>query len=160
MNLYKEKKILIYLLNAATLTAFIVLLAGGLIDKNMMCALFVRTSYFIIFAILTIWAVQAVLLLKTMNFSAKTFLKKYWHGLAASLILTVLIFVSVEVKFKTLSDETNLLSVSMSMLSNKTPYNATMGKYYYGNFNSINNEIEKNDWHEQKIKSCIPKIPV
>jgi hypothetical protein len=143
MNFSKAGKILIYLLNAATITAFIVLLAGGLVEDIMMLALFVRTSYFIIFAILIIWAVQAFLLVKTLNFSAKTFLKKYWHGLVTSLILTVLIFVSVEVKFKTLSDETNLLSVSLSMLSNKTPFNATMGKYYYGNFNSVNNEIEK-----------------
>jgi hypothetical protein len=143
MNLYKAKKIIIYLLNTAALIAFIILLAYGLGDKKSMTALFVHTSYYIIFAVLIVWAVQAVLLIKTLKFSAKTFLKNYWPGLLMSLILTVFIFISVEVKFKTLSDETNLLSVSFSMLNDKTPYNATMGKYYYGNFNSINNEIEK-----------------
>ena len=143
MSLYKAKKITIYLLNSAVLVVFIILLAYSLKDKKIMSNLFAYTSYYMISAILIIWVVQTVLLIKTLNFSTKTFSRKYWPGLLTSLILTVLIFLSVEVKFKTLSDETNLLSVSMSMLNDKICYNATMGKYYYGNFNSINNEIEK-----------------
>ena len=143
MSLYKAKKTAIYLLNSAVLAVFVILLAYSIKDKKTMSSLFAHTSYYIISAILIIWVAQAVLLIKTLNFSTKTFLRKYWPGLLTSLILTVLVFLSVEVKFKTLSDETNLLSVSMSMLNDKTCYNTTMGKYYYGNFNSINNEIEK-----------------
>ncbi len=139
----QKRKLALYLFNLAALIVFISLFGYSLASKKTMYSLFSYTSYYLISAILIIWLVQTVLLIKNLNFSTKTFLTKYWRGLLISLILTVLVFISVEVKFKTLSDETNLLSVSMSMLNNKTCYNATMGKYYYGNFNSINNEIEK-----------------
>lgn len=139
----QKSKLALYLFNLAAVIAFISLLGYSQTSKKAMYNLFVYTSYYLISVILIIWVVQAVLLIKTLNLSIKTFLRKYWSGLLISLILTVLVFVSVGVKFKTLSDETNLLSVSMSMLNDKTCYNTTMGKYYYGNYNSINNEIEK-----------------
>ncbi|MBN1622677.1 MAG: glycosyltransferase family 39 protein, partial [Endomicrobiales bacterium] len=140
---FQKSKLALYLFNLASVIAFIFLLVYSLTSKKAMYNLFVYSSYYLISVILIIWVVQATLLIKTLNFSIKTFLRKYWSGLLISLILTVLVFISVGAKFKTLSDETNLLSVSMSMLNDKTCYNSTMGKYYYDNFNSINNEIEK-----------------
>ena len=40
-----------------------------------------------------------------------------------------------DIFFKTLSDETNMLSVSRSLLTQKKAYNVTEGVYYYQNFN-------------------------
>ena len=139
----QKSKLPLYLFNLTAVIAFISMLSCSLANKGTMCNLFVYASYYLILLIFMIWVIQAVLLIKTLNLSIKTFLRKYWFGFFISLILTVLVFLSIEVRFKTLSDETNLLSISNSMLNDKTCYNATMGKNYYGNFNSINNEIEK-----------------
>ncbi len=143
MSPHKAKKITIYLFNSAALAVFIILLIYSLKDKKTMSNLFAHTSYYIIFLLLTIWAIQTGLFIKSLNPSLKALTIKYGLGILTALVLTIVVFVSVDVQFKTLSDETNLLSVSMSMLNDKTCYNSTMGKYYYGNFNSINNEMEK-----------------
>ena len=132
-----------YLLNPAALSAFLFLLIYSLISKEIMTKLFLHTSYYLILLMMIVWTIQAVLFLKTANFSLKLLLKKHWAGILIALVLTALVFVSVQVGFKTLSDETNLLSVSMAMLTDKISANYTMGKYYYGNFNPINSELEK-----------------
>jgi len=132
-----------YLLNPAALSAFLFLLIYSLTSKEIMTKLFLHTSYYLILLMMIVWTIQAVLFLKAVNFSLKLLLKKHWAGILIALVLTSLIFVSVQVGFKTLSDETNLLSVSMAMLTDKISANYTMGKYYYGNFNPINSELEK-----------------
>jgi hypothetical protein len=99
-------------------------------------------SYYIIFLLLVLWVFQTAVLLRTLSVSLSRLLRDYWPGILASLVLTSLVFVSVKVGLKTLSDETNLLSVSRSMATNKTVYNTTMAKFYYGNLNPINYEIE------------------
>lgn len=142
MSILKTKRAL-YLFSLAALSAFLFLLIYSLTSKEIMTKLFLHTSYYLILLMMIVWTIQAVLFLKTANFSLKLLLKKHWAGILIALILTSLIFVSVQVGFKTLSDETNLLSVSMAMLTDKISANYTMGKYYYGNFNPINREIEK-----------------
>ena len=52
-------------------------------------------------------------------------------------VLTFMIFASNHFFYKTLSDETNLLSVSRSLLIEKRAYNVTEGLYYYGNFQPL-----------------------
>ncbi len=139
----QKTKIVQYVFNLIALAAFSALLIYSLINRKIMFSLFTHISYYLIFLTFIAWAVQTVLLIKSLNISIKAFLEKYWPGIVIALIMTSLIFVSVAVNFKTLSDETNLLSVSFSMLNDKTVLNTTMGKYYYGNLNPINREIEK-----------------
>lgn len=142
MNIQKSK-IAIYLFNLIALIAFFVLLIYSLADRKAMFGLFSSVSYYLIFLILVVWVIQTVLLIKSLNISIKALLQKYWPGILVALIMTSLVFASVRVGFKTLSDETNLLSVSASMLNDKTVLNTTMAKNYYGNLNPINSEIEK-----------------
>jgi hypothetical protein len=98
------------------------------------------TAYYIIFSLFLVWIIQICLFCKSINFSIIFFIKKYWVGILCSLVMTIVVFSSVEVKFKTLSDETNLLSISKSMLEQKNCFNVTQGKYYYNRFYSIDND--------------------
>ena len=98
---------------------------------------FGRKSFYIVFGLLFIWVMQLSKLVRVRRFSLPAFVSLHRWGLAMALALTVIAFVSVPVGFKTLSDETNLLSVSQSMVNEKTVWNATMGKFYYGNFNPV-----------------------
>ncbi len=104
---------------------------------------FAYGSYYLMLLIFVIWVAQTVLLLREANFSLIQLLKKHWIGVLTAFAITLFVFGSVKVGFKTLSDETNLLSIANSMLNDKTAYNGTMGKSYYGNLNVINNEIPK-----------------
>lgn len=139
----QKSKLALYLLNTAALAAFVCLLVYSLSSKEVMVWLFSNVSYYLISLIFILWAVQTALLLKTINFSLKEFLKKYWPGILTAFILTCLVFVSVEVKFKTLSDEAHLLSTSRCMADDKTAVDCTMAIYCFGNLNSIENIVPK-----------------
>jgi hypothetical protein len=139
----RKNKVALYLFNAAALAGFVCLLVYSLINRKNVKDLFYWTSYYFIFLLMIVWAVQTVLFLKGVQFSLKLLLKKYWPGILLALVLTVMVFASVHVRFKTLSDETNLLAISRAMTNDKACFNATMGKYYYGNLNDINYEVPK-----------------
>jgi hypothetical protein len=57
--------------------------------------------------------------------------------------LTVSISNSTPSTYRVLSDETNLLGVAKGFYDTKTADNVTMGKFYYGNFQATNREVEK-----------------
>ena len=139
----QKTKLGVYLFNLAALIGFLSLLIYSLTSREVMVDLFSYASYYLIFLLVILWVVQTVLFLKNLNFSLKLLLKKYWLGILTAFILTSLVFASVRVRFKTLSDETNLLSISRSMLNDKTIVNSTMGKFYYNNLNTLNSEIPK-----------------
>ena len=132
----------IWLLNLAGVVLFCVFLIWSMTSNDAMRMLFSRVSYYIIFLMVVLWIIQTAIFLRAINFSLIQLLSRFWPGILAAFVLTTLVFISVKVDFKTLSDETNLLSVSRSMATNKTIYNATMAKFYYDNLNPINNGIE------------------
>ena len=138
-----KAKLLIYLFNFITLAAFVALLTFSFTDKKVMTDLFLNISYYLILLVFIIWITQLILFLRDINFSLTELLKRHWIGILTAFVMSLFVFNSVQVGFKTLSDETNLLSISNSMLNEKTPNNTTMGKSYYGNLNIINNEIPK-----------------
>ncbi|MGA2094386.1 MAG: hypothetical protein ABSH16_13440, partial [Sedimentisphaerales bacterium] len=105
--------------------------------------LFKNVSYYLILFLLLLWVVHVVVFLRETDFFPGRIVRDYWPGIVLALVLTVIVFVSVKVSFKTLSDETNLLSISRSMTESKTVLNCTMAKFYYGNLNPINYEVDK-----------------
>jgi hypothetical protein len=137
------KKAGLWLLNLSALAVFAVLLIWGLTAPKTMRLLFSSASYYLILLIVILWTIHLFIFIRHTPFSVKRLLQNYWPGIVLALILTIFVFASVKVGFKTLSDETNLLSVSGSMTRNKTVLNCTMAKYYYGNLQPINTEIEK-----------------
>jgi len=140
MNIQKQK-LANYLISAVALIAFLFLLIYSLTSRKAMYDIFSYGSYYIAGLLIVVWIVQTSLVLKAGRFSLQGLLKKHWIGILVALVLTSFVFSSVKVGFKTLSDETNLLSVSRSMLSNKTVFNCTMGTYYYGNLTPIRQEL-------------------
>jgi len=136
-----KQKLVAYLLCPTVLIAFLFLLIYSLTSKKVMYNLFSYTSYYLTWLLIIVWSVQTALVIRAGQFSLKALLKKHCQGIVIALILTSLVFATVRVRFKTLSDETNMLAVSKSMLNDKTIFNSTMGMYYYGNYNQIHNEL-------------------
>jgi len=143
MDNAKKTRSAVYVVNLAALLAFGVLLTWSLTCRAEMPRLFANVSYYLTFILITVWAVHAALFGRAAGFSPIRLLKSYWPGVSIAFVLTCVVFLSVKVGFKTLSDETNLLSVSRSMLDDKTAYNTTTAKYYYGNLQPINRDIPK-----------------
>ncbi len=143
METSKKIRFIVYSLNIFALLAFIVLLTWTLVYRDKMPVIFANASYYLTFILAAVWIVQVYLFCKSAQFSFFHILKKYWPGILIAFILTCVVFISVKVGFKTLSDETNLVSVSRSMLDDKTVYNTTSAKYYYGNLQPITRDIPK-----------------
>lgn len=72
--------------------------------------------------------------LKERGESAAGWLSRNRTALGAGLVFACFVFLSVQPAFRVLSDETNLLSVSRSMLTGRTIENATMGWWNGFNF--------------------------
>jgi len=106
-------------------------------------ALFRRTSYYLTLAMSLLWIVQLMRFLRCINFSLIPFFIKYWRGMIAALVLTVIIFVSVPVAFKILNDEACLLSVSQSMTYEKTASEVFAAKFVYGDFVPLLEDVPK-----------------
>lgn len=143
MNVTKKTRWAVYVANIAALIAFAALLIWSLVYRSEMPRLFANSSYYLTFILVTVWAVHVVLFGRATGFSLISMLKSYWPGILIAFGLTCVVFLSVKVGFKTLSDETNLVSVSKSMLDGKTSYNTTTAKYYYGNLQPMNRDIPK-----------------
>jgi len=96
-----------------------------------------KSSYYFVLALVTLWIVHLWKWLEPLPFSAKLWAKNHYPALIVALGLATLCFVSVGPSFKVLSDETNVLCVSRSMCFNKTVENTNVGLYYYGNFHTL-----------------------
>lgn len=137
----KFKLIKTYLFPLIAIVTFIILLAVSSYSKVTMKEFFAQGSYYIITFIFVLWIYHAITWARKNEFKLDQFTKRNIVGIVLSLLLTIVVFKSVEVGFKTLSDETNLLAVSKSMELEKTIYNVTSGKFYYWNFHSTNREL-------------------
>ncbi len=102
-----------------------------------------RVSYWLILALICVWIWQASRFLVAQRFSPASFVRRHWVPLAAALGMTFMAVNSVPSQFRVLSDETNLLGVSQSMLYHKTAFNSTQQKRYYGAMQPISFELEK-----------------
>jgi len=100
-------------------------------------------GYYIVFALVSLWAWTIIKTYINYRGDIRAYLKKYRKGVVISLLLTIVIFLSVTPSFRVLSDETNLLAVSKSMVYEKRVDNVTMGKWYYDSFYPINREMQK-----------------
>ena len=76
----------------------------------------------------------------TLPFFKET-LKKKLLPLVICFLMAVVVFVSIPPKYRVLSDETNLLSVSQSMTYKRDILNVTQSKFYYGNFNVVQGDL-------------------
>jgi len=105
--------------------------------------IFIYGYYYIILALFGFWLIQLIHFAKYKHFSFIGFFKENAIGIITTFLLAGLCFASVPLRLKTLSDETNLLAVSQSMLINKTTYLITMGRNYFENFHPTNFELSR-----------------
>lgn len=89
------------------------------------------------------WILSLIFFLKDHPWNLIVWSRENRTGLLLSVFLTILIFATVDPYFKILADETNLLSVSKSMVEERTVDNVTMGKWYYFNYHPTTVEFEK-----------------
>ncbi len=130
-----------YVLAGIFLVGFAALAAPTVIHRDLMAGFFGNYSFYIILFSVLLWAYYVIAALMESDPSVKAFFKENARGLLFSILAAAVIFASVDLSFKTLSDETNLLSVSHSMSFGHKAYNVTLGKFYYGNFNPIDQPI-------------------
>ena len=130
-------------IHAVPLAAFFTLLGATLGNRTAMETYFLKWSYYFILALTIWWTVSGFRYLCSKQISLTSLLKKYWPGLVIALLMTLIVASSVPMGFKTLSDETNLVSVSKSMLESKTCRNVTMTKIYYGQPHTVRFSVPK-----------------
>ncbi len=130
-------------LHAAPLVACAVLLGRTVGDRLAMEAYFLKWSYYLILGLVVWWVASGVRYLRSRALSPACLARTGWPGLAAALVLTLSVAASVPMEFKTLSDETNLVSVSKSMLESRTCRNVTMSKVYYGQPHTVSYAVPK-----------------
>ncbi len=106
----------------------------GLNDLTLGKTLVSGFSYYIILIMTGFWVFATLPFFKQV-------LKGKWKALTISLLMTIVVFVSIPPKYRVLSDETNLLSVSQSMTFRRDISNVTQAKFYYGNLNIIQGDL-------------------
>lgn len=121
----------------------LLLFAWSKTSADAMLNLFAAFSYYIIFAMVLCWACVVTTWIKNEGFSLPSIIRHNRIGLGAALLLCLAIFFLMKPELRILSDETNLLAVSKSMVYDRTVLNQTMGSYYFGNFYPIEAEVEK-----------------
>lgn len=132
-----------FVLLAGPVVLFFISVAYSLFNHNGPKELFVYGSYYIVTAMVILWGYYLIELLKDQGFSFNRFINRYWIGILVALLMATTVFLSTHVRFKTLSDETNLLAVSKSMLLSKTPYLTTMEDIIYGKYTRYKNAVPK-----------------
>lgn len=110
------------------------LLIFGLNDLEMGKKIVTKSSYYVILIMVGFW------IFITLPFFRET-LKNKLLQIIICFLMTVTVFVSIPPKYRVLSDETNLLSVSQSMTYRRDILNVTQSKFYYGNFNVIQGDL-------------------
>jgi len=112
---------------------------GLLLEEPLLESLFVHGAYWILTAYLLGLLIALGVFCHCERLRLFSFLRHRSRlligSLTIALLLSTMIVSSHDVFFKTLSDETNLLSVSRSLLVQKQAYNITEGMHYYQNFN-------------------------
>ncbi len=101
----------------------------------MLTYLFEQLTYPIFLFLAITWGWTLIQRLRGQSFFLR--IQENLAGILLSLILTGIVFVSVSPKYRILSDETNLISVSQSLFQSKKPQLVTDGKRYFNNFNPI-----------------------
>jgi hypothetical protein len=111
----------------------IAVLGYALSSKERATAVYAHGSYWIVLALVMIYAALFVERVREARPALGRKLRESAGIAAFALAVAIAVFVSVPPRFRVLSDETNLLGISQSMVFEKTVYNPTMAWKYFGN---------------------------
>lgn len=98
------------------------------------------SNYYGITLLIFAWIYALLRLLQSLHFDVVYYLKSHRIGILSCFALCFMVSKSIKPQLRVLSDETNLLSVSHSLLQKKNFSNSTMGKYYYDRYHSISDK--------------------
>ncbi len=112
----------------------LVILIAGLGNDSTGKKLVSDYSYYSILAMTGFWVFFMIPFFKDT-------LRGKWKAALITLMMTVTVFVSIPPKYRVLSDETNLLSVSQSMTFRRDISNVTQAKFFFGNLNVVQGDL-------------------
>lgn len=111
-------------------------------DKFMKLAFSHATYYILLFLFLN-WLLSLINFLQFKRFNPRIFFRAYWPGLVAALAMASVVFISVPAHPRVLSDETNILSVSKSMTTERRVDNVTEGRVGLLGYQALSRATEK-----------------
>ncbi|MDD2806623.1 MAG: hypothetical protein PHV33_13810 [Elusimicrobiales bacterium] len=137
-SLLKENK-----LKAAVFAGGLALFAAALLPGAALEDAFSRYTFYCLLALYLALAAAVISFAAKRREQLPGFFARNKAGFLFSLALAAVIFVAAKPSFRILSDETNLLSVSRTMLSERRVDNITQGKWYYFNLQPLARERDK-----------------
>ena len=138
-----EKQIMVLLLFFCALLACLCMIGWGTGHLESLKNFFFATSYYVIFALVFIWAVALINACRHKKAEIINFFKLHVRPIFLTFLLAFSIFLSVPHYHRVLSDETNLLGVARTMTYEKRVENLTEGYWYYERFNPIGRVDDK-----------------
>lgn len=128
---------------AAVFAAGLALFSAALLPKAALEDAFSRYTFYCLLALYLALASAIIAFAAKRREQLPEFFALNKWGFLFSLALAAVIFAAAKPSFRILSDETNLLSVSRTMLSERRVDNITMGKWYYFNLQPLARERDK-----------------
>jgi len=113
------------------------------VQRSLAVLWFYQGSYYLMLLLAAAWALAVWTVLREERPDIRGFLKENTAGVVLSILMTMIVFLSAHSQFRLLSDETNLLAVSKSMLYDKHTANVTQGKWFHFNFYAEEYQPEK-----------------
>ncbi|MBI5244315.1 MAG: hypothetical protein HY922_11665 [Elusimicrobia bacterium] len=132
-----------FALGLCALAAYAALLCRASASHSGAVSVYGHASYYLILALVLTWLAAAWDSLRSSGLTLRRFWSEHRLSLALALALSIGVFASVSPRFRVLSDETNLLGVSQSMVHWRTAFNPTIADRFYGDMFVLNNELEK-----------------
>lgn len=128
---------------AAVFLAGAALFAAGFAGERVLEPLFSRLSFYSMLALFLLLVRTALDRVLADREGAGAFWSANKPGFLFALALSAALFASARPEFRVLSDETNLLSVSRSMLAERRVDNVLSAKWYFNNLRTVTTEHEK-----------------
>lgn len=118
---------------AVFFAAGLALLSTVFLDGKYLEALLSRSAFYCMLLLFLAWGAALASFAAGRKDKLAFFFSLNKWGFIFSLVLTAALFLALKPGFRILSDETNLLAVSKSMLSERRVDNVTIAKWYYFN---------------------------
>lgn len=120
-----------------------ILLAYTVTHRTWMSEVYLNSGYYVLLILFSLWLVTLQEKLSSLYSSFGEFWTRHRFAILASLAVAVLVFLSVGIHFRVLSDEANLMGIAKGLVDEKKSGNMTMGFWYYNSYYPIHYDIPK-----------------
>lgn len=123
------KKSGVYSLYAVFALIAVIVAVLTAVNKELRDIMFLGRSFYLIAALVACWLFHVFLYFKNSFSEVRGFIAEHRWGILAAALMTIIVFMSVPPYLRVLQDETNLLSVSRSMLNDRSVDNPAQAQY-------------------------------